>query len=129
MTEPEHVREMLGALPASVPLSDRDFAIQQRLDSQVDALSSYDGYELDGDPSGINIPEMLRFRRMLTCFDMREFGRYRYNMFQPDSEWFWGEFATEENLERVDRSRIPPGIPLIEMLRDTHRELFVAKKD
>ena len=34
-----------------------------------------------------------------------------------------------ENLERVDRSRIPAGIPLIEMLRETHRELFVPKKD
>ena len=127
MTEPAHVEEMLGALPASVPLSARDLEIERRLDAQVDALSSYDGLELDGDPSGINIPEVLRFRRMLKCFHMREFGRYRYNMFQPDSEWFWGEFATEERLEKVDRTRIPPGIPLIEMLRETHDELFVPK--
>jgi hypothetical protein len=49
-------------------------------------------------------------------------------MFQPDSEWFWGQFATEDNLERVDRSRIPAGIPLIEMLRETHQALFVPKK-
>ena len=48
-------------------------------------------------------------------------------MFQPDSVWFWGELASEENLARVDRSRIPPGVPLIEMLRETHRELFVPK--
>jgi uncharacterized protein len=127
MTDPAHVREMLGALPVSVPLSERDHAIQRRLDAQVDAQSSYDGYELDGDPSGINIPEVLRFRRMLRCYGMREFGRYRYNMFQPNSEWFWGEFATEENLEKVDRSRLPPGIPVIDMLRETHRELFVPK--
>ncbi|HKO94956.1 MAG TPA: aldo/keto reductase [Polyangiaceae bacterium] len=128
MTEEEHVREMLGALPASVPLSATDHAILQRLDAQVDPLSSYDGYELDGDPSGINIAEVLRFRRMLKCYDMRTFGKYRYNMFTPDSEWFWGNLATEENLERVDRSRIPPGIPVIEMLREAHRELFVPKE-
>jgi len=127
MTDAEHVREMQGALPVNVPLSAADHAILQRLDAQVDPLSSYDGYELDGDPSGINIAEVLRFRRMLKCYDMRTFGKYRYNMFTPDSEWFWGNLATEENLERVDRSRIPPGIPVIEMLREAHQELFVPK--
>ena len=127
MTELEHVREMQGSLPVSVPLSAADHAILQRLDAQVDPVSSYDGYELDGDPSGINIAEVLRFRRMLKCYDMRTFGKYRYNMFTPDSEWFWGNLATEENLEKVDRSRIPPGIPVIEMLREAHQELFVPK--
>lgn len=127
MTEPSHVEEMLGALPVSVPLADADLAIERKLDAQVDAISSYDGYELDNDPSGINIPEVLRFRRLLKCYGMRDFGRYRYNMFSPGSEWFWGEFATEDNLERVDRSRIPAGIPVIEMLRETHAELFVPK--
>ena len=48
MTEPSHVQEMLGALPVSVPLSERDHAIERRLDARVDALSSYDGFELDG---------------------------------------------------------------------------------
>lgn len=129
MTEPAHVEEMLGALPAGVPLSEADREIEQRLDAQVDRLSSYDGYDLDGDPSGINIPEVLRFRRLLRCFDMQDFGRYRYNMFSPGSEWFWGQFATEENLEKVDRSRIPAGIPLIEMLRETHRALHVPRKE
>jgi len=127
MTEPEHVREMQGSLPVSVPLSAADHAILQRLDAQVDPVSSYEGYEFDGDPSGINIAEVLRFRRMLKCYDMRTFGKYRYNMFTPDSEWFWGKLATEENLEKVDRSRIPPGVPVIEMLREAHQELFVPK--
>jgi predicted aldo/keto reductase-like oxidoreductase len=127
MTEQAHLAEMLGSFPISVPATDADLAIERRLDARVDALSSYDGYEFDGDPSGINIPEVLRFRRLLECFGMREFGRYRYNMFQPDSEWFWGEFATDERLALVDRSRIPPGVPLIEMLRETHRALFVPK--
>jgi uncharacterized protein len=127
MTDAAHVQEMLGAFPVTMPASDADLAIERRLNARVDALSSYDGFELDGDPSGINIPEVLRFRRMLKCFGLREFGRYRYNMFQPDSEWFWGEFATDENLERIDRSRLPAGVPVIEMLRETHRELFVPK--
>jgi predicted aldo/keto reductase-like oxidoreductase len=127
MTDDSHVQEMLGTFPISTPATDADLAIERRLNARVDALSSYDGFELDGDPSGINIPEVLRFRRMLKCFGMRDFGRYRYNMFQPDHDWFSGEFATDERLELIDRSRIPSGVPLIEMLRETHRELFVAK--
>jgi uncharacterized protein len=124
MTEPAHVAEMKGVCPVSVPLSAADQAVLQRMDAQVDALSAYDGYELDNDPSGINIPEVLRFRRMLKCYDMRDFGRYRYNMFNPTSEWFKGEFASDEQLAKVDESRAPEGIPLIEMLRETHRELY-----
>ncbi len=127
MTEPEHVEEMQGALPASVPLTEQELAIQRRLDAQVDALSSYEGYELEGDPSGINIPEVLRFRRMVECFDMVDFGKYRYNMFSPGSEWFWGELATDENLAKIDRSRLPGGVPVIEMLREAHRKMFVPK--
>jgi uncharacterized protein len=127
MTERSHVEEMLGVLPVNVPLSERDLQIQRRLDARVDAISSYEGLELDDDPSGINIPEVLRFRRMLKCFGMRDFGRYRYNMFQPDSEWFWGALATDDNLQKVDPSRFPPGIDVVEMLRETHRELFVPK--
>ena len=50
-------------------------------------------------------------RRMLKCYDMSDFGRYRYNMSSPGSEWFWGEFATDENIEKIDRSRIPNGYP------------------
>jgi predicted aldo/keto reductase-like oxidoreductase len=127
MTDAAHVQEMLRTFPISMPASDADLAIERRLNARVDALSSYDGFELEGDPSGINIPEVLRFRRMLRCFGMREFGRYRYNMFQPDSEWFQGEFATDENLARIDRSRLPANVPVIEMLRETHQELFVPK--
>lgn len=127
MTAPEHLEEMRGIFPVSVPLAAGDLAILRRLDERVDALSRYDGYELEDDPSGINIPEVLRFRRLLRCYDMRAFGRYRYNMFSPGSEWFWGEFATEDNLARVDSSRFPPGVPVVEMLREAHRELHEPK--
>jgi uncharacterized protein len=127
VSEPEQVVEMTGVLPVSTPLTDSELAIQRKLDAQVDALSQYDGYEFEGDPSGINIPEVLRFRRMLRCYDMDVFGRYRYNMFSPDHEWFSGAFPTEENLAKVDTSKIPKGVPLIEMLRETHAALYRPK--
>ncbi len=131
MTDPEHFEEMLGLFPTSVPLSRQDQETLIKLDARlaVDPLSAYEGYELAGDPSGINIPEVLRFRRMLKCYDMLEFGRYRYNMFQGQGHWFPGLLATEEALAQVDESRAPPGVPLKEMLRETHRALHVPRPE
>ena len=60
---------------------------------------------------------------------MVDFGKYRYNMFQEKGHWFPGCFATDEAIAKLDRSRIPEGIPLEEMLRETHQALYVEKKD
>ncbi len=131
MTAPEHFDEMDGIFPTGIPLSADDLRILNRLDSRLerDPLSAYDGYELAGDPSGINIPEVLRFRRMLKCYDMVAFGKYRYNMFQEKGHWFPGAFASKENVERVDLSKVPPSIPLREMLTETHLALFEPRRD
>ncbi len=130
MTEPSHFDEMRGIFPASVPLSAEDLRTQTKLDERVnlDPLSVYEGHELDGDPSGINIPEVLRFRRMLKCYDMEQFGKYRYNMFEGKGHWFVGNFATPENVALIDESKVPSGIPLKRMLTETHQALFVPKK-
>lgn len=130
MTEPAHFEEMQGILPTQVPLSAEDLAIQLKLDARLalDPLSAYEGYEMLGDPSGINIPEVLRFRRMLKCYDMEAFGKYRYNMFDGKGHWFAGNLATPENVALVDESKAPAGLPLKAMLNETHDALFVPKK-
>jgi len=61
---------------------------------------------------------------MLKCYDMKSFGLYRYNMFSPDDDWVPGAHATPENIAKVDLSRAPPGVPLRELLSETHRELY-----
>jgi uncharacterized protein len=130
MTEPAHFDEMLGIFPTAVPLAEADLRTQQRLDARLalDPLAAYEGYELAGDPSGINISEVLRFRRMLRCYDMLAFGRYRYNMFQEKDHWFPGCFVSEEALAKVDLARVPPGIPLLDMLRETHGALYQPRQ-
>jgi len=131
MTEPAHFEEMQGIFPAASPLSAQDLEIQHRLDARIaqDPLSAYEGYEMQGDPSGINIPEVLRFRRMLKCYDMEAFGKYRYNMFEGKGHWFVGHYATPENVAKVDESKAPPGVPVKKLLTETHDALFVPKKD
>ena len=130
MHEAAHFDEMRGIFPVSVPLSHEDQRIQHSLDARVldDPYAAYDGYDLDDDPSQINIAEILRFRRMWKCYGMLEFCRYRYNMFNPDSSWFRGAIVDEERLARVDTSKAPADIPLIDLLREAHEAFYVPKE-
>ncbi len=126
MNQPQHFAGVPGIFPVTTPLSTADLAIEQRLNARLlcDPYAAYDGFELEDDPSGINIPEVLRFRRMLKCYDMRTFGLYRYNMFTPGDDWVPGDYATPANIAKVDLSRAPEGFPLRELLSEAHRELY-----
>lgn len=122
----EHIN---GIFPVSVPLSPEDAKIKHLLDGQtlLDKYADFDGHCMINDPSGLNIPEILRFRKLWKCYDMKDFGLYRYNMFQEKDHWFPGNFPTEENLKRIDLSRCPTNIPLIELIRETHAGLYRPK--
>lgn len=130
MTAPAHVEEMLGIFPTSVPLSARDQAIQTGLDARLlaDPQSAYEGWELLGDPSGINVPEVLRYRRMWKCWDLEAFGHYRYNMLEAKGHWFPGGYATDEALARLDRSRWPAGIDVAALLAEAHARFYRSKR-
>jgi len=118
-----------GIFPAPAPMSEEDEQIRRRMDAQrlTVPYSDFDGYCLENDPSGINIPEILRFRRLWKCYDMKDFGLYRYNMFQEKGHFFPGSFPTEENLKKIDLSRCPEGIPVADLIRETHEGLYRGK--
>jgi predicted aldo/keto reductase-like oxidoreductase len=130
MTQPSHVEEMLGVFPTSVPLSRQDLDALVRMDAQIamDPISAYEGFEFLDDPSGINIPEVLRFRKMLKCYDMEAFGKYRYNMFEDKGHWFPGAFATPDRVEKVRAEKALPGIDIRALLNETHQALYVPKE-
>jgi len=119
-----------GIFPAPAPFSPEDAKIKQVLDDQklLDPYSRFDGYVMENDPSGLNIPEILRFRMLWKCYDMKVFGLYRYNMFQEKGHWFPGNFPTRENLKKIDLSRCPSDIPLIDLISETHKALYRPKK-
>ncbi len=118
-----------GIFPAPAPLSPDDVKILQLMDSQklLDPYSGFDGYSMKEDPSGLNIPEILRFRMLWKCYDMKNFGFYRYNMFQEKGDWFPGNFPTRKNLKQIDLSNCPADIPVVELIRETHKELYRTK--
>ena len=119
-----------GIFPAPAPLAKDDARIKQLLDEQklLDPYADFNAYLMENDPSGLNIPEILRFRMMWKCYDMLDFGIYRYNMFQEKGHWFPGSFPNEENLARVDLTRCPDDVPLLDLIRQTHEGLYRAKQ-
>jgi len=130
MTEPAHFAEMRGIFPLCHPLSADDTAALARLDAQLerDPFSRYHGLELYDDPSGINVPEVLRLRRLWKCYDMLDYGRYRYNMFANADPWYPGALVSEQSLRKMDAGRFPPGIDVKALLRETHDGLYGEEK-
>ena len=129
MHRPEHFEEMKGIFPVQSPWPLAEQKSKILLDSFVkdDAYAYYEGYDLQNDPSGIHIPQVLRLRKLWKCYDMKEYARYRYKIFEQKGHWFPGLLPTEENIAQIDTSKIPPNIPLKELLAETHRELFIPE--
>lgn len=127
MTEIEHFDEMKEIFPTQ--WAENEINIKQNLESFLndDPYSGYDGFDLQNDPSGINIPEILRLRRLWKCYDMGEYGRYRYKIFGDNSHWLPGAFAFKNNIDKIDISKVPENIPLKKMLTEAHSEFYAPK--
>lgn len=129
ITEPTHFKEMKGIFPSTIPWSETEQKIKFKMDSFVldDPFASYDGFDLQNDPSGINIPAVLRLRKLWKCYDMTDYGKYRYKIFQQKDHWFPGVYAFNSNINKINWSRVPSNIPLKEMLAETHKELYTPE--
>ncbi len=125
MTKASHFKEMKGIFPAD--WTDSEQKIKLELDGFLkdDPYSGYDGFDIENDPSGINIPEVLRLRKLWKCYDMSEFGKYRYKTFEDRNHWLPGELAFKENIEKIDLSKVPANIPLKKMLAESHNQFYI----
>ncbi len=125
LTKATHFDEMKGIFPSKWTQQEQD--IKFKLDGFLndDPYSGYDGFELKNDPSGINIPEILRLRKLWKCYDMSDFGKYRYKTFEDRNHWLPGEQAFKENLEKIDISKAPEEIPLKKLLAEAHNEFYI----
>ena len=126
MTEANHFDEMKGIFPTSVPLKEEDELTKYKLDKMVldDPYADYKGFELSNDPSGINIPEMLRLRKLWKCYDMLDFARYRYWEYRNPDHWMPGTYATQDKIDKIDISKVPSHIPLKHMLAECHKAFY-----
>jgi hypothetical protein len=124
LTEASQFEEMKGIFPAA--WGEQEQKSKQQLDGFLadDPHSEFDGFELENDPSGINIPEILRLRKLWKCYDMSSFGKYRYKTFEERSHWLPGEMAFNHHLEKLDLTKVPVEIPLKQLLAEAHKEFY-----
>jgi predicted aldo/keto reductase-like oxidoreductase len=130
MTAPSHFEEMAPIAAEGRLWGERETAILHRLDAEraKDPHAWYDGCEIPENDSGLNVPEILRFRTMWKCYDMETWCAYRYNMFQDKGDWFPGTYATPENVAKLPDAYIPESVPLKEILTEFHDRFYKPRE-
>jgi uncharacterized protein len=74
-------------------------------------------------PENINIPEVLRLRNLSIAYDMNDYGKYRYAMFENAGHWFPGMKANKCTECGECLPRCPENLDIPALLADTHQRL------
>ncbi|MDF5716720.1 MAG: aldo/keto reductase [Rhizonema sp. NSF051] len=74
-------------------------------------------------PENINIPEVLRLRNLAVAYDMSDFGKYRYQMFENAGHWFPGMKANHCTECGDCLPRCPENLEIPALLQDAHKKL------
>jgi predicted aldo/keto reductase-like oxidoreductase len=111
------------------PLSPAERAALHRLDEQFRTLPDRCSqcFQCLPCPESINIPEVLRLRNLAVGFDMVEFGKYRYRMFENAGHWFPGKKANKCTDCGDCLPRCPENLDIPKLLRDTHDRLYTKE--
>lgn len=123
---PDEFAPHLQALEKEGPLTEEERKIIDRLDSQYRKLGSTLCtlcHKCLPCPEQINIPEVLRLRNLAIAFDMKEFGRYRYKMFENADHWFGGRKAIYCTKCNDCLPRCPERLNIPALLLETHEML------
>ncbi|MCG9889826.1 MAG: aldo/keto reductase [Thermosynechococcaceae cyanobacterium MS004] len=74
-------------------------------------------------PEAIQIPEVLRLRNLAIAYDMEDFGKYRYRMFENAGHWFPGRKASRCTECGDCLPRCPSALDIPALLFDAHERL------
>ena len=74
-------------------------------------------------PENIHIPEVLRLRNLALAYDMTDYGKYRYGMFENAGHWFPGMKANRCTECGDCLPKCPENLDIPTLLKDTHERL------
>ena len=130
MHEPKHFSQNLAILNGKNYLNSELSKIKTEMDAPLAKISGLCTLcnECLPCPENINIPEVLRFRNLTEGYDMLDYGRFRYNMFEGKGHWFPGTFAFHCTECGDCLPRCPENLHIPNLLMETHKQLFSKSK-
>ncbi|MBV8883958.1 MAG: aldo/keto reductase [Chroococcidiopsidaceae cyanobacterium CP_BM_RX_35] len=124
---PDELTAPLGVADQDGPLTAMEIAALQRLETQADVALGVDRcsqcYACLPCPETIQIPEVLRLRNLAVAYDMTEYGKYRYQMFENAGHWFPGVKGSRCSHCGDCLPRCPEHLDIPALLADAHQRL------
>ncbi|NEP13270.1 MAG: aldo/keto reductase [Symploca sp. SIO2C1] len=124
---PAELTAPLAVANRDEPLTPMEVEAFSRLEAQlIDALGTdccSQCYQCLPCPENIQIPEVLRLRNLAVAYEMNDFGKYRYGMFENAGHWFPGNKGNRCTSCGDCLPRCPEQLDIPTLLLDTHKRL------
>jgi uncharacterized protein len=124
---PEELIEPLRVADSDGELTSSEITVFKRLENHQEqtlgAEKCSQCYECLPCPENINIPEVLRLRNLAVAYDMKDYGQYRYGMFENAGHWFDGMKGNRCTECGECLPKCPENLDIPALLKDTHKRL------
>lgn len=121
LRQPLQIADYDGELTSAEIFAFQELENHQKVALQTDKCSQC--YACLPCPENINIPEVLRLRNLAVAYDMKEYGQYRYGMFENAGHWFPGMKGNRCTECDDCLPRCPEKLDIPALLEDTHQRL------
>ena len=124
---PEELIEPLKVADNDGKLKSEEIVVLNRLENHQNTVLETEKcsqcYECLPCPENINIPEVLRLRNLAIAYDMTDYGKYRYGMFENAGHWFPGMKGRRCTECGECLPKCPEKLDIPALLKDTHERL------